>query len=133
MTQHFELQIVESNNNINASWIYGCQFNLWYMSLYLLLCYLNMVFANLFVLLHVLLWLSNLVYVNLLVPLHTTFIFKSGFCKSIRGVGGSPFTCLIFISCFNFYRFSFKPIFCNKSFKLDLFSSTIISRSTQEL
>jgi len=60
-------------------------------------------------------------------------IFKSSFCKTIYRVGISLFTYLTFIFNFGFYRLSFKPIFCNKSFKLDLSSYTIIGKSTQEL
>jgi hypothetical protein len=57
-----------------------------------------------------------------------TLIFKYGFCRTTCGVGASPSTCSTLIFSSSFYRFSFRPIFCMKSFRLDLFSSTLTSR-----
>jgi hypothetical protein len=55
-------------------------------------------------------------------------IFKFGICKIVCGVGASLniWSSLIFSS--SFYRLSFKPIFCKKSFKLDLPSFTFIGK-----
>jgi len=58
----------------------------------------------------------------------STMIFKSSFCKTTCGVSVSLSTCYILIFSFGFFRFSFKLVFCKKSFKLDLFSSTFICR-----
>jgi hypothetical protein len=57
-----------------------------------------------------------------------TLIFKYGFCRTTCGVSASPSTCFTLIFNSSFYRLSFKPIFCMKSFKLDLFSSTFTSK-----
>jgi hypothetical protein len=59
---------------------------------------------------------------------YSTLIFKFGFCKIICGVGDSLNICSSLIFSSGFYRLSFKPIFCKKSFKLDLPSSTFIGK-----
>jgi hypothetical protein len=57
-----------------------------------------------------------------------TFIFKFGFYITTCGVGASLSTCCILIFNFGFCKFSFKLVFYKKSFRLDLYSSTLISR-----
>ncbi len=57
-----------------------------------------------------------------------TFIFKFGFYITTCGVGASLSTCCILIFNFGFYKFSFKHVFYKKSFRLYLYSSTLISR-----
>jgi hypothetical protein len=68
-------------------------------------------------------------YISICSSTCSTLIFKSRFCKTTSGIDDSPFTYSTLIFNFGFYRLSFKPIFCNKSFKLDLSSSTFTGRS----
>ncbi len=130
--QHFGLHIAKFNNNLNTSWISSYRFDLWYI------CFWTFFYFDILIwFLHIYICSSTFFTIIFKVGFYkstcsstcSTLIFKFGFCKTTFGVGDSPFTCSSLIFSFGFYKLSFKPIFCNKSFRLDLSSFTFTSRS----